>query len=42
MTLQKSAGQTRLAKLTRLEKILTVLAAYVDGNDEAGRALGIT
>ena len=41
MTLQKSAGETRLEKLTRLEKIVTVLESYVNGNDQAGIALGI-
>jgi hypothetical protein len=40
-TLLKSSGETRLEKLTRLEKIVTVLESYVNGNDQAGIVLGI-
>jgi len=40
-TLQKSTAQTRLAKLARLEELVTLLALYAGGNDEAGAALGI-
>jgi hypothetical protein len=41
MPLQKSTAQTRLAKLARLEELVTLLALYAGGNDEAGAALGI-
>lgn len=40
-TLQKSAGATRIAKLARLEELVTLLALYAGGNDQAGIALGI-
>ena len=41
MTLQKSAGATRLAKLERLESLVGLLAAYANGDDAAGVVLGI-
>ncbi len=39
--LQKSAADTRLAKLDRLQKLVTLLACYAYGDDAAGRKLGI-
>jgi hypothetical protein len=40
-TLQKSAAGTRVAKLQRLEALVTLLAKYANGDDAAGVVLGI-